>query len=179
MIYTVDMDAKKKLERRRWLDQKDGNLVRRKSVDRGFISSKSPMAINSTDEQAAHDDLTRTASLEQGPDVRRIDQNAIREDPMKTAFLHGFLDELEKEAKSKLNVLEKGEDIVRTVGRHGAVGAAKGSGMADKTWGAVKGGYKGVKRSFKKHPGMFIAPAAAYAGYQLLKAIKGDDKEQR
>ena len=96
---------------------------------------------------------------------------------MRTAFVLGFLDELEKNAK--LNILEKGEDIVRTVGRHGAAGATKGEGTGGKVWGAVKGGYRGVKKSFKKHPGMFLAPAAAYAGYELLKAVKGKDEERR
>lgn len=173
------MDAKKKLERRRWLDQKDGNLPRRKSVDRGFISLQSPMSIGAVDEQASHDDLTRTASLEQDPGTHRIDQDHIREDSMRTAFLHGFLDELEKKAKAKPNILERGEDIVRTVGRHGARGMKGQEGVAGKTWGAVKGGYKGVKKSFKKHPGMFIGPAAAFAGYELLKAIKGKDEDRR
>ncbi len=173
------MDTKKKLERRRWLDQKDGNLIRRKSVDRGFISSKSPMSINATDEQAAHDDLTRTASLEQGLDGHRIDRDKIREDSMNKAFVLGFVDELEKSAKDKPTFLDKGEHIVRTVGRHAAVGAGRREGAVGKTWGGVKGAYKGVKKSFKKHPGMFIAPAAAYAGYQLLKAIKGKDEDRR
>jgi hypothetical protein len=172
------MDAKKKRERRRWLSQKDGNLPRRKSVDRGFVSLMGPATIGGTDEQASHDDLTRTASLEQGPDGHRIDQDDLREDPMKTAFLYGFLDELEKIADGKPTFLEKGEDIVRTIGRHGAKGM-KGYEGAGKAWGAVKGGYRGLKKSFKKHPGMFIGPAAAYAGWELLKAIKGKDKDRR
>jgi hypothetical protein len=172
------MDTKRKLERRRWLNQKDGNLPRRKSVDRGFISLQSPQAIGATDEQASHDDLTRTASLEQGSGSHRLDQEQIREDPMREAFLRGFLDELEKSAKAKPNFLEKGEEIVRNIGRGGAAGAAKGEGTGGKVWGAVKGGYKGVKKSFKKYPGMFIGPAAAYAGYELLKAVKGKDKDE-
>jgi len=171
---------KKKLERRRWLNQKDGNLPRRKSVDRGFISLQSPQAIGATDEQASHDDLTRTAALEHDVRDHRIGPDMIREDSMNEAFVHGFLDELQKVAKKKPTFLEKGEDIVRTVGRHGAVGAARGGkSTAGKAWGAVKGGYRGLKSSFRKHPGMFLAPAAAYAGYELLKAIKGKDEERR
>jgi hypothetical protein len=172
------MDVRKKIERRRWLNQKDGNLPRRKSVDRGFISLMGPAQIGGTDEQASHDDLTRTASLEQGSGGHRLDQDLIREDSMRTAFLHGFLDELEKAGASKPTFLEKGEEIVRTVGRHGARGM-KGKEGAGKAWGAVKGGYRGLKRGFKKYPGMFIGPAAAYAGYELLKSIKGRDEDRR
>jgi hypothetical protein len=98
---------------------------------------------------------------------------------MREAFIRGFIDELEKSAeKDTPTFLEKGEDIVRTIGRHGARGAGKGESTAGKAWGAVKGGYRGLKKSFKKHPGMFIGPAAAYAGYQLLKAVRGKDKDE-
>jgi hypothetical protein len=174
------MKLKKKLERRRWLNQKDGNLPRRKSVDRGFISLQSPQSIGATDEQASHDDLTRTASLEQDPGGRRIDQIEIREGSMNQAFIRGFVDELQKHAEGKPTFLEKGEDIVRTIGRSGAKGArGGGESGAGKAWGAVKGGYRGLKKSFKKHPGMFLGPAAAYAGYELLKAIKGKDEDRR
>jgi hypothetical protein len=173
------MDAKKKIERRHWLSQKSGNKMRPKSVDRGFISLQSPAGIGATDSQAAYDDLTRTASLEQGSEAHRIDQDPIREVTMNSAFVFGFLDELEKQAKKKMNILEKGEDIVRTVKRHATVGAGRSEGTGKKIWGGIKGGYKGVKKSFKKHPGMFLAPAAAYAGYELLKAVKGGDEDER
>ena len=148
-------------------------------MDRGFISLQSPQGIGATDEQASHDDLTRTASLEQDLCGHRIDQVTISEDSMNEAFLFGFVDELEKLAGAKPTFLEKGEDIVRTVGRYGARGARQGEGPAGKVWGAIKGGYRGTKKSFKKHPGMFIGPAAAYAGWELLKAIKGKDEDNR
>ena len=172
------MNEKKKLERRRWLNQKDGNLPRPKSVDRGFISLMGPATIGGTDEQASHDDLTRTASLEQDPGGHRIGQDTIREDSMRSACLSGFLDEIQKTAVDKPTFLEKGEEIVRTVGRHGVRGMKSKEG-AGKAWGAVKGGYRGLKKSFKKHPGMFIGPAAAYAGWELLKSIKGKDEDRR
>jgi len=103
---------------------------------------------------------------------------------MNEAFWNGFLDELEKSAKTKPvsadpTFLDKAEDIVRTIHRHGAHGAGQREGVAGKAWGALKGGYRGAKASFKKHPGMFLAPAAAYAGYELLKAIRGKDEKER
>ena len=174
------MDAKKKLERRRWLNQKDGNLPRPKSVDRGFISLQSPASIGATDEQASHDDLTRTASLEQGLDGHKLGQDLFREEPMQRAFITGFMNEIEKAAAEggKPTFLDKAEGIVRTVGSKGAEGAGKYQGPVGKTWGALKGGYRGVKASFHKHPGMFLGPAAAYAGFELLKAISGRDKDR-
>ena len=145
-------------------------------MDRGFVSVGSPQSVGATDEQASHDDLTRTASLEQDGDSHRIDLVNTREDSMNKALVYGFIDELNKVADDKPTFLDKGEDIVRMIGQHGSEGAAGGKSSAGKAWGAVKGGYRGIKASFNKHPKMFLGPAAAYAGYELLKAIKGKDE---
>lgn len=95
-----------------------------------------------------------------------------------SAFMVGFLDEMEKLARENPGLVDKIRSIGRSVSRSATSGAEGAEGTAGKVWGGAKGAAKGLKRSFKRYPGMFLAPAAAYAGYQLLKGLGGRRSEE-